>query len=377
MCASCGETNRRNRLTTCDLAGRVAIVTGARIGIGYAVALRLLRAGATVLATSRFTHDAARRFAAEPDFAEWSARLRLHRLDLRHVPDVEAWAREQNGTLPRLDLLINNAAQTIRRPSGFYAHLTESEASPAELPQAARALLAFPHSTSDTPLSMLPVFASNTPAIPERLRLLDTPPRIPFPESAPELAASFQTDRERFPAGQLTPDGQQLDLSLVNSWLLRDDEISALELIEVHVINAVAPFLLLSRLKERLVKTATQTGRAYAVNVSSSEGRFGGTKKKPWRHPHTNMAKAALHMMTYTCASDYARFRIYLNAVDPGWVSYQHPHRQQVEMQVRGTRPTLTLDDGAARVCHPVWTGENEAHFLSGKLLKDFVPVEW
>ena len=133
--AACGDFNYAKRSQTADLRGRVALITGARVKIGYQAALMLLRAGARVIVTTRFPRDAAARYAREPDFAEWRRSAEVHGLDLRHTPSVEVFARYLEQTLERLDFLINNACQTVRRPPGFYAHLMEGE--PAPLARAA------------------------------------------------------------------------------------------------------------------------------------------------------------------------------------------------------------------------------------------------
>ena len=132
LCPTCAALNYEKRFQTADLHGRVALVTGARVKIGYHAALKLLRAGATVVATTRFPHDAARRYAAEPDFADWRDRLHVHGLDLRHSPSVEIFCSQLGRELARLDLLVNNACQTVRRPPGFYEHLVAFEEQPLE-----------------------------------------------------------------------------------------------------------------------------------------------------------------------------------------------------------------------------------------------------
>src|SRR5512143_1668767 len=148
LCPSCAELNYEKRFQAADLRGRVALVTGARVKIGYQTALKLLRAGATVVATTRFPHDAARRYAAEPDFAEWGGRLLVHGLDLRHSPSVEILCSQLGRELERLDALVNNACQTVRRPPGFYAHLLDFEKQPVEaLPPALQRLVHAHHET--------------------------------------------------------------------------------------------------------------------------------------------------------------------------------------------------------------------------------------
>ena len=104
-------------MQTADLRGRVVLVTGARVKIGYQAAIKLLRAGAEVIVATRFPRDAARRFGREPDALEWTQRLHVYGIDLRHTPSVELLARHLLATQTRLDGLINNACQTVRRPA--------------------------------------------------------------------------------------------------------------------------------------------------------------------------------------------------------------------------------------------------------------------
>ncbi|HEX5819701.1 MAG TPA: oxidoreductase, partial [Gemmatimonadales bacterium] len=75
LCPSCSDLNFRKRTELADLRGRVALLTGGRVKIGYQAGLKLLRAGAHLLVTTRFPRDSARRYAAEPDFEEWGHRL--------------------------------------------------------------------------------------------------------------------------------------------------------------------------------------------------------------------------------------------------------------------------------------------------------------
>ena len=128
MCEICGDFNYAKREQTADLTGQYALVSGARVKIGYQASLKLLRAGAYVIATTRFPVDAADRYSQEPDYPSFCARLEIHGLDLRHTPSVELFARLLLDRLPRLDHIVNNACQTVRRPAGFYEHLLAREA---------------------------------------------------------------------------------------------------------------------------------------------------------------------------------------------------------------------------------------------------------
>lgn len=354
LCSSCGDLNYGKRDRTADLRGKIALVTGARVKIGYGVALRLLRAGAQVIATTRFPRDAASRYAGEEDFNEWSDRLQVYRLELRHLPAVEAFTRHVINCYPRLDIIINNAAQTIRRPPAFYQHLLPFESLPPErLPGQIKPLL---ERSLDNNIENITELSQDLPALINNV-----------------LPDNTKDDPTYFPAGIYDEDDQQLDLRPFNSWLMKDDEVSILELLEVRVINAIAPFVINSRLKALMKKSESPK---YIINVSSKEGQF-NPGKKPWRHPHTNMAKAALNQMTRTCAAEYAKHRIYMNAVDPGWISFEHPYHLVREMRDRGVRPPFDVIDGAARICDPIYLGVNEGRYLFGKLFKDYGECPW
>ena len=106
LCEPCGDFNYAKREQSADLAGHYALVTGARVKIGYQAALKLLRAGAHVAVTTRFPVDAASRYGKEPDFAVFRERLRIFGLDLRHTPSVELFTRFLSERLPRLDAPI-------------------------------------------------------------------------------------------------------------------------------------------------------------------------------------------------------------------------------------------------------------------------------
>ncbi|HLO47279.1 MAG TPA: SDR family NAD(P)-dependent oxidoreductase, partial [Kamptonema sp.] len=68
LCPKCAEFNYQKRYQRTNLNGRIALVTGGRIKIGYQIVLRLLRDGARAIVTTRFPGDCAHRYSLEPDF---------------------------------------------------------------------------------------------------------------------------------------------------------------------------------------------------------------------------------------------------------------------------------------------------------------------
>ncbi|GII57126.1 oxidoreductase [Planotetraspora thailandica] len=343
MCPGCAQESLLRRDARCDLGGRTALVTGGRIKIGLHVALKMLRDGAEVLVTTRFPRDAARRFAAVSDSALWLDRLHLHGVDLLDVAGVAGLLESAHRRFAHLDILVNNAAQTIRRPPAYHHEVRAAEGEPLT-GAAARIPITAP-ATSPALVGML--------ALPE-------PP-------------TDEGDRSLFPAGRTDETGQPLDLRARNSWSLRLHEVDPAEWMEVQVVNAFAPFLLTSRLR-RLMEASPFPDR-YVVQVSAMEGSFSRVNKTV-RHPHTNMAKASLNMLTRTAAADYAASGIHMTSVDTGWVTDERPHPDKTAQRESGFRPPLDVVDGAARVYDPIVRGVGGER-MSGLFLKDFRPVEW
>ena len=374
MCPECAAFNYRKRVQTADLSGRYAIVTGARVKIGFEASLKLLRAGCNVVATSRFPRDAVRRYQEQEDAEDWIDRLQVMGLDMRHTPSVEALASYLCEHLPRLDFILNNACQTVRRPPGFYQHLMSEEQRLAdELPKETQRLLEMQSDLvqrNDPP-------ATQRDAATDLSKLAGS--KIQGIASAASMSqvAMLAEDhlRGQFPEGQYDADQQQIDLRDRNSWRLKLDEVSTIELLEVHLVNAVAPYIFNGRLRELMKRDCS--GDRHIVNVSAMEGIFYRAFKRD-THPHTNMAKAALNMMTRTSAVDYKRDGIHMNSVDTGWITDEDPieitERKQRE---HGFSPPLDLIDAAARICDPIFDGLLTGDHTWGKFLKDYQISNW
>jgi NAD(P)-dependent dehydrogenase (short-subunit alcohol dehydrogenase family) len=362
LCPACAAFNRARRDARADLTGKRALLTGGRAKIGMYIALRLLRDGAHTTITTRFPSDAVRRFTAMEDSADWLHRLRIVGIDLRDPAQVIALADSVAAAGP-LDILINNAAQTVRRSPGSYSHLVAAESAPlpdGPLPDVLSLSGAVrEHSKELTNLAEHPLAATGLTA-----KGLTALALTAGASSLDRVAAGTAID-----AGGLVP-----DLAAVNSWTQLVDEVDPLELLEVQLCNSTAPFLLVSRLRAALA--ASPARRKYVVNVSAMEGVFARGNKGPG-HPHTNMAKAALNMLTRTSAQEMLeRDGILMTAVDTGWITDERPHPTKARLHEEGFHAPLDLVDGAARVYDPIVRGE-AGEDLFGVFLKDYRPAAW
>jgi NAD(P)-dependent dehydrogenase (short-subunit alcohol dehydrogenase family) len=360
LCPPCAAIHHERRDARTDLSGRRALLTGGRAKIGMYIALRLLRDGAETTITTRFPRDAARRFSAMADSSDWLHRLRIVGVDLRDPAQVVHLADSIAERGP-LDILINNAAQTVRRPPGSYALLADAERAP--LPAG--------------PLPEITTYGNPHEAHPA---LLDgasaTEHWAPTPHALAELALTAgSASPERIAAERAIDAGGLVpDLHHENSWSQKIHEVDPIELLEVQLCNSTAPFILVGRLRGALA--ASPARRRYVVNVSAMEGQFGRGYKGPG-HPHTNMAKAAVNMLTRTSAQElFETDAILMTSVDTGWITDERPHPQKMRLADAGFHAPLDLVDGAARVYDPIVRGE-AGEDVFGVFLKDYRPWAW
>jgi len=464
LCPSCAKLNFSKRHQSTSLVGKVAVVTGSRVKIGFQVCLKLLRAGAVVIATTRFPNFAAAAYRGEDDFHVWKDRLHLYGLDLRDVVGLEAFTNflKLKHCVRGLDILINNACQTVRRPTAYYKPMVDKEiALWKESDDIHRKLLApcvqfekarrrlYLDEQQEVNINENRNFnnhsngnSAGTNSISNQHNLLKinnknlnkhlngdgeidcsyqsthdlsqvTALTIPSenPTKSLESSALASTQFENsgishstamsqiailnddsagasssiMPSGVLDINDQQLDLRKTNSWLLKMKEVSTPELMECMLINAIAPFVLNSRLQPIMTSSDGKGTRPdrYIVNVSAMEGKF--YRYKMPNHPHTNMAKAALNMLTRTSSEELAlKHRIFMNSIDTGWINDENP--LDVASKTAKTNLFQTpIDeiDAAARILDPIFVGvqideNNErGEKLYGKFLKDYKETEW
>ncbi len=375
LCPSCAAMSHAKRDARTDLTGKRALLTGGRAKIGMYIALRLLRDGAHTTITTRFPRDAVRRFTAMPDSAEWLHRLRIVGIDLRDPAQVIGLADSVAEAGP-LDILINNAAQTVRRSPGSYSMLVDAETSPlpdGTLPE----IVTFGH-TNDAHPTALAASVTSHPILAAAAGADTSQNRLPTALTAADLTnlalTPGSTSLDRLAAGTAIDAGGLVpDLHEENSWTANVQDVDPLEMLEVQLCNTTAPFLLVSRLRASMAASGAR--RTYIVNVSAMEGVFGRGYKGPG-HPHTNMAKAALNMLTRTSAKEMLSDGILMTSVDTGWITDERPHPTKIRLAEEGFHAPLDLVDGAARVYDPIVRGE-AGEDVHGVFLKDYVPGSW
>ncbi len=378
LCPTCAAMSHAKRDQRTDLTGKRALLTGGRAKIGMYIALRLLRDGAHTTITTRFPKDAVRRFSSLPDSDDWLDRLKVVGIDLRDPTQVVSLADDVAAAGP-LDILINNACQTVRRTPGAYAPLVEAESTPLPTDRALPEMVTFDRISEAHPASIAGALTDTAIAHHEgesqesAVAAHNAATMTALALSAGHASLDAHLAGTAVDAGGLLPDVQ-----LNNSWTQTVGEVNPLELLEVQLCNSIAPFLLVSRLRPALAAAATSatSGRSYVVNVSAMEGQF-SRRYKGAGHPHTNMAKAALNMLTRTSAQEmFETDQILMTAVDTGWITDERPHAEKLRIAAEGWHAPLDLVDGAARVYDPVVLGESGTDLL-GCFVKDYQPSPW
>ncbi|KFF05417.1 SDR family NAD(P)-dependent oxidoreductase [Flavobacterium reichenbachii] len=336
LCPVCAEENYEKRFQNIDLKGRNVILTGGRVKVGFATALKLLRNNANVVMTTRFPALAWEQFSQEDDFEQWKENLIIYGLDLRNLKAINDFVSFYKSKFQSLDILINNAAQTIKYPDEYYVPLIKKEN---------RLLIEFKSN---------PNLIWNQTPIAEELKALEY-------------------GREEKTEVALTRFGQPVDNRDKTSWNSTLEEISMYELVEVNLINQIAPYFLIKELKPLFLNSDFE--ERFIVNVTSSEGIFSYTNKTIF-HPHTNMTKAALNMMTLTSAKEFAADSIFMTSVDVGWISTGAKESLRKKQFEEGYIPPLDSVDGASRIFDPIVQGI-KGKSIFGVLLKNYKVSQW
>lgn len=370
MCRPCGETCLYHRNVNLNLKDRIAVVTGGRVKIGYYTALKLLNSQCKVIVTSRFPKDALSRFKMESNYSIFKDNLFIYPLDLRMLNSIDKFVSYMHSNFPHIDILINNAAQTIRRPTNYYKYLLDVEGRPLE--EGDDKIVINSEGSNMLQSSTENEGLKNNLIGPFKSDLTNLPLSV--------ISSQIQLVKEKEDTvvnNLFGPDGQPIDLAQTSSWTMEMDQIHFIEFMEVQLINTWAPYYLCSKLKDLFTKSPFND--RYIVNVTSMEGKF--QEEKTSKHPHTNMAKASLNMMTKTCAPYFKKSNIYMTSVDPGWVSMMHEYDKLIQTEERFeimyTNIPLEEADGADRIVHPIVEGINNKQFFCGVLLKDFKITNW
>lgn len=387
LCVKCGEYNYSFRELKLNLKGRIALVTGGRVKIGYWIVLKLLRYGCKVISTTRFPKDALIKYQQEPDYESFKDNLVIYPIDFRLFESTEKFVKWLYNNYPHLDILINNAAQTVRRSTSYYKYLLPIESTQMK-PEEEQKIIRNDFTTatgnnllggeSGSELVAISSFGKNSNQVMKSLENYAMKNNLPLSVVASQV--KIMEEKEGPKKTMMGQDGQPIDFSEEkSSWNMELDEVPLQEFSEVQIINAWTPYYLCVKLKP-LMEKSPFTDR-YIVNVSSVEGLFNHFKRTS--HPHTNMAKAALNMMTRTCGRYYKNFGIYMTSVDTGWVSpmneFNNLFKDNAKDAFEQEYVNIPLDelDGAMRCIHPVIEGVINKNFIYGYMLKDYKITNW
>lgn len=369
MCEVCKNNNFVKRSIKANLNDKVSIVTGGRVKIGFETAIRLLECGSKVIVTTRFPADALTRYKLHPEYKSFYKNLTIYAIDLRYMADINKFVEYVYTNFNRLDILIHNAAQTLRRPKEFFKHLLSNELGIANhyLDEHVDSLNCKQLTKSYT--RFLIADQTTNLSINQMIVLNDRP--LKFMKKVFN-ALTDSDDPTLFPVGQYDSNHEQIDLRKENTWVKKLGEIDITECAELLSINTLAPFHMNQQFKTLMSKSSG----SYIVNVSSMEGVFNMTSKTS-NHPHTNMAKCALNMMTRTSACTYAKDKIYMVSVDTGWVTNEYPIANDCHDKKHKIRVPLDNLDGACRILDPVFKYFNGEKPIYGVFLKDYVESNW
>jgi len=375
LCKNCGDYNYSYREMNFDWKKRIAIVTGGRVKIGFNIAIKLLSYNCIVLITTRFPKDALIRFQSHPDYEKWKNNLFIYPIDFRLIESTVKFIQYLEKNFTHIDILINNAAQTIRRKTEYYKYLLSIESQ--KLNDENIIIKNEKYQINNHNKNLISNELIDQSLIKQEENNMNLNKEI-FPLSVIASQIKIIEEKKQPTKTIIDYNGQPYDFSQEkNSWQLEIDEISFTEFLEVQIINSWTPYYLNIKLKPLLTKSPFQD--KYIVNVTSVEGIFHCFKKST--HPHTNMAKASLNMMTRTCGSYYKKNQIYMTSVDTGWISPMDDvgYIFKNENHFKEEFENLPLDelDGAMRVLHPIIEGIQNNKFLYGILLKDYKKSEW
>lgn len=343
MCNICGEFNALKRGIKYDMKGKIALVTGGRVKIGYYTALSLLRNGARVIATTRFANDALERYRGEDDFSDWSDRLDIVQVSFNTMESVIELIKYVRENYKSLDVIINNAAQTLRRPKRFYEHHVKVNTDHNNNIKTViddymknEAIDKVDMAVEYNDIKRYEALQNES----EYKITTGSTSLVPVPKQLIDKRLMKEYLDKMFPDALYDEHDQQIDMRDINTWTRYLDDIHIMEIMELFTINLLTPFLLVQALHS-MIKTG------YIINVSSMEGAF-NMPGKTMKHPHTNMMKAGLNMFTRTTGMELSNKGIIMVAVDTGWNTIEHPKSYHM-------KSPIDCIDGAARVLDPIY----------------------
>ena len=399
LCKKCGDYNYSFRTMELDFKSRIAVVTGGRVKIGYYIVTKLLSYGCKVITTSRFPNDALIKFKEDPDYDIWKNNLIIYPIDFRIFQSTVKFVNYLKDNFTHIDFLINNAAQTVRRNTEYYEYLLPIELKKLKKEDDKKIIkndyLELKKNVSEDLIREKSESLSEEQkneltkkyeqkeilnSLAALIKNKDPNKEEILPLSVIASQIKIMEENEQSKIYIMGADGQPYDFSKgKNSWNLELDEISFQEFTEVQIINAWTPFYLCAKLKPLMNKSPFKD--KYIVNVTAVEGIFNHYKRTT--HVHTNMAKAALNMLTRTCGKYLQKEEIYMTCVDTGWVSHMNEMTKILDEEnqedAENEMANVPLDelDGAMRVLHPIIEGIKNKNYLYGILLKDYAKSDW
>ena len=380
LCKKCGDYNYSFRTMKLDFSGRIAIVTGGRIKIGLEIVKKLLSYGCKVITTSRFPKHTLFTYKEDPDYEIWKNNLIIYPIDFRFIESTVNFVNFIKTKFSHIDILINNAAQTIRRTTDYYKDLLPIEKKELNNEDDKKIIKADFLSLEKQLSEDFSEKKELTNSLESLIKTNKTEYKEIWPLSVLASQLKIMEEKEQPKLYLIGGDGQPYDFSKgKNSWNFEIDEIPFQEFLEVQLINCWTPYYLCSKLKPLMITSPFED--RYIVNVTAVEGIFNHFKKST--HVHTNMAKASLNMLTRTCGKYFEKDKIYMTCVDTGWVSSMGEVNKMIDNDTKekaeNEMELVPLDelDGAMRVLHPIIEGIKNKKYYSGILLKDYVKSKW
>lgn len=334
-CFDCGIKHYSNKIESVQLNGYTVFITGIRVKIGFATALRILRNGGKVIGTTRYPHFAISNYAKEPDYNMWKSNISIIKCDFLNIESVYKLLDIITSNNYQINAFINMAFRTVKT-STFYSEAVRSIETNLEK----RFYLENEQLNNFTNVVKYNG-AQNK--------------QILFDNDILSKANTNSLVTYQMPV-KINIFKDVVDAKLECSWDKTIDKIDPKEIVECMAINQLVPTLIINSLKSKLINPLKTI-----INICSFEGQF-NYEKKTDKHIHTNMCKSALNMLIRSlCEDSDPTFRAF--TIDPGYVSGKKTNPELNELPV-------SMDDAAAKIMWPIFR-----HFKGNPLDKSWIKI--